>query len=336
MTLLLTRPRPDVVDDVRRREFLGILAAAGLLTACGSDRQESLSEPTSRTATWSRGPFGDVEVPLDPQRVVTCNGIDADFALALGLQVAGASGALGFTAAPFADYHADRLAGVERVVAGGEPNLEQVAVVRPDVILDSWDVEQDRYDDWSALAPTVNFAPVLYPDDFARTDWRGALRALGELFGRQEQAEETVTAYEERAAELAAGLPDLQGATYAAINAFEGIIVIDRGQLISQTAEDLGLVAAPLVAPDPSSRTILSLEEIGRLEDVDVLLVAVPPSADSLERDLSELDAVFGSPLWDLLPAVQAGRVVQYPSELYYASPLTAPLLAEAVADGLA
>lgn len=88
-------------------------------------------------------------------------------------------------------------------------------MLRPDLILDSWDVEQDRYDDWSALAPTVNFAPVLYPDDFARTDWKEPLRTLGQLFGREQEAEDVVADYEGVVAAQAARIADLQGVTYA-------------------------------------------------------------------------------------------------------------------------
>lgn len=112
--------------------------------------------------------------------------------------------------------------------------------------------------------------------------------------------------------------------------------VIDAGQLVSTVATDLGLTPHPLVSPDFAGRVTLSLEEIGRLTDVDVLLVAVPVATDSLDRDRTDLDPALGSPLSQRLPAVAAGRVVEYPTERYYASPLTAPAPAQLLADGLA
>jgi hypothetical protein len=41
-------------------------------------------------------------------------------------------------------------------------------------------------------------------------------------------------------------------------------------------------------------------------------------------RDRQALDEVQASPLWQRLPAVQKGQVIEYDAELYYASPLTA------------
>lgn len=334
MTTLLTP-----VDDATRRQFLTILSASALLSACGAgDGETSTTSASTGTATWSRGPFGPVEVPRAPERVVACNGVDADFALALGLRLVGAPGAIGQPGAPFAAYHADQLAGVSRSETGAEPNVEQVATLSPDLILDSWDTERARYDDWTALAPTVNFAPVLYPDDFARTDWQAAVRELGALFAREGEASRAVTAYEQAVREARRRLDLPSGTTFAAVNGYpgEGVGVIDAGQQVSKVAVDLGLTPSSLVSADPASRVVLSFEELGRLEAADVLLVAVYPAEGSLDRDLAALDPVFDSPLWRLLPAVRAGRVVQYPGELYYASPLTAPLMVAALVEGLA
>lgn len=325
---------PPVVDDVTRRQLLTVLGAAGLLTACSTPSTAATAPAAS--VTWGQGPFGPVDAPRDPRRVVACNSIDADFALVLGLTVIGTSGGVGTPGTPFAAYHAERLTGVVETLTGGEPNVEQVAALRPDLILDSWDTERPRYDNWSAIAPTVNFAPVLYPDDFARTDWPAALRALGATFGREEAAEDAVAAYLAAIDAERARLPIPPGASFAGVNVFEGVQVIDAGQQISRVAVDLGLTPHPLVAPVYGTRTVLSLEEVGRLADVDVLFVAVPGSSGSLDRDRSAIDPVVGSPLWQRLPAVTAGRVVEYPGELYYASPLTAPALATALADGLA
>ncbi|MGF1662019.1 MAG: hypothetical protein ACFCVG_06060 [Kineosporiaceae bacterium] len=42
------------------------------------------------------------------------------------------------------------------------------------------------------------------------------------------------------------------------------------------------------------------------------------------------------SPLWQRLPAVTGGRVVTYPGEVYFASPLTALAMVDELGDGLA
>jgi iron complex transport system substrate-binding protein len=327
-----------VVDDATRREFIALLAAAGLLAGCGSDDPAPPATSAAATATWSRGPFGPVEVPRSPQRIVVGNAIDADFALALGLPVVGAPGAIGNADSPFAEYHADRLADATRVQSGGEPNYEQIAELRPDLILDSWDTEQSRYDLFSGIAPTVNFAPVLYPDDFARTDWPAAIEALGDVFGRATEAEQAVEAYADAVAAARADLSGVQGLTFAGVNGYgaDGAGVIDAGQQVSQVAADLGLTPHSLVSTTSSDRVVLSLEELSRLADADVIFLAVYPAADSLSRDTAFLDPTTSSPLWRRLPAVDQGRVIEYPGEVYYASPLTALAMADVLRDGLA
>jgi iron complex transport system substrate-binding protein len=330
----------EILDAATRREFLAMVAAAGLVAACGDDGGEAASNPggPSGLATWRLGPHGPVEVPRDPQRVVVGNSIDADFALVLGLPLVGVPGNLGLAARPYAEYHASRLAGVERVQTGGEPNLEQVLNLRPDLILDSWDVERPRFEAFNELAPTVNFTPVLYPEEFARTDWQGALRALGKLFDRDDEAEAAIADYDAAIAAGRTALADLRGRTFAGVNSFglEGAGIIDQGQQISKVASDLGLVPHELVSDTPADRVVLSLEQLGRLEPVDVLLFARFPVEDSLERESAETGLILGSPLWTSLPAVREGRLAEYDSEMYYASPLTAVALVDALVAALA
>jgi ABC-type Fe3+-hydroxamate transport system substrate-binding protein len=209
---------------------------------------------------------------------------------------------------------------------------------RPDLVLDSWDTEQDRYDLFSGIAPTVNFAPVLYPDDFAATDWQAAVEALGAAFGREQAAADAAGAYRDAVGAARARLGAARDLAFAGVNVLggDGAIVIDAGQQVSRVAADLGLRPHPLVSATPADRVTLSLEELGRLADVDVLLLAEYPAEGSLDRDSAFLDPVVQSPLWQRLPAVQGSRVVTYPGEIYYASPLTSVAMVDMLGAGLA
>lgn len=332
MTILLDRPAyvPDVADDLTRRELITGALAAGLLAACGADNRRSDAPAVAETTTWDLGPFGPVQVPKSPRRVVVGHSIDADYCLVLGLPLVGVPGNLGNAALPFAQYHADRLAGVERVQTGGEPNFEQVLAVRPDVIIDSWDAEKPRYDGFAAIAPTINLTRVMYPNNYSRGDWQAALLELGRLFGRSDRAEDAIAAYQEVISEGRVALEAMKGRSFAGINALgpDGVVVIDEGQLISQVSRDLGLTPSPLVARSPADRTTLSLEQLGQLEGVDFIMFAEYPSETSLERETGRSGLVYSNPLWQQLSAVREGRVVRYPGEIYYVSPLTAVALA--------
>lgn len=127
---------PPVVDDATRRQFLTGLTVAGLLAGCGSDPAPAEpAAPSTRTIT---NEFGTFEVPTDPQRVVGLEGRrDLETAIALGLGIV----AVGSNAvyaergtdelAPFINFDLDSVT----VLDQAEVNLEQLAALRPDLIL---------------------------------------------------------------------------------------------------------------------------------------------------------------------------------------------------------
>lgn len=66
------------IDDAYRREFLGVLAATGLLTACST-----APPPTPAAATRPfDGAYGRAGLPLAPQRVIAMYATDTDVAAA--------------------------------------------------------------------------------------------------------------------------------------------------------------------------------------------------------------------------------------------------------------
>lgn len=78
MTLILnSRPNeaPEIVDDATRREFLTLMAAAGLLSACGRGSEQATST-TTQPARRVRDFFGnDVAVPATTDRIVAADDI---------------------------------------------------------------------------------------------------------------------------------------------------------------------------------------------------------------------------------------------------------------------
>lgn len=66
---------PEISVDTTRRRFLAMIAAAGLLTACGED--EKAADGPTRPVTHVKG---TTDVPVAPQRIAAL-----DFSLAFGL-----------------------------------------------------------------------------------------------------------------------------------------------------------------------------------------------------------------------------------------------------------
>lgn len=294
-----THPAPRRQAGVDRRQVLAALVAAGVLAACGED--SAAVEEAAGTATRTiDNAFGTFEVPTDPQRVVGWEGRrDLETALALGLSpIAIGSNALDDgELAPFVDFDVEGVA----VITQTEPDLEQIAALRPDLILTRGSNIEAFLDELRPLAPLV---PV-----GADGPWRPDLEQVAEALGRTDALAETLAAYDERREEIRARHADAIANAQVAIVQFavgEGFYAspTDGFYLQANTLADLGGTQIAFIEEGGSTLYDdgFSLERTDELAAADVIVLIA-----NTEDDLAELEA---SPLWQALPAVQAGRVV--------------------------
>jgi len=316
-TALLDPP----VTIATRRQFLTGLAAAGLLTACSSPAEVATQ---SRSVPYV-GPFGPTDIPLQPQRVITMYATDTDFALVLGLPLVGASTGQA-TALAFPSYQVDRLDGVTPLITFPEPNYEAIAALQPDLLFHGAGYySPEQGEPLSVIAPVYAF-----PEDLAaETRFRPLLAQAAALFERDDVAAAFVAAHDERAAALRDRIQTRWGgATIAYIGPLDpGVFYVAQANMQTNLTlhEDLGMPHASIVpATVDERRTDISYEEMGLLNDVDVLLLRTNPRAGTMEPDKEQTAQIASSPLWASLPAVVAGAVFEIPGDLFYTSPLTA------------
>lgn len=69
-----------------------------------------------------------------------------------------------------------------------EPNFEAILSMKPDVILGSSKFKPEVVEQLNKIAPTIPYSHI-------STNWESNLRLLGELSGKQEQAEQEITKY---------------------------------------------------------------------------------------------------------------------------------------------
>jgi iron complex transport system substrate-binding protein len=318
MTAQLLMP---VVDAATRRAFLTALAASGVLAACAP---AAPTGPAAQTTPYV-GPFGPVDIPVQPQRVVTMYATDTDYALVLGLPVVGASSGQASVAA-FPPYHADRLGGVTPLVTFPDPDYESIAALRPDLLFHgSLTYSPDQAQPLSAIAPVYAFPEAL--DSESR--WRPLLAEAAALFERDEAATAFVAAYDERAAAVRERVQARWGgARIAYVGPIEpGVFYVAQANMQTNYVlhEDLGMPHASAVpATVEERRTDISYEEMGLLADADVLLLRVNNAENSLTPDRTQVGQITSAPLWGTLPAVTAGAVFEIPGDLFYTSPITA------------
>lgn len=122
------------------------------------------------------------------------------------------------------------------------------------------------------------------------------------------------------------------GARVALVNNLgNGTFVLMQADHLDVLYRDLGLVPSSQVPATFAARQAFSEERIDLLADADALLLWRNATPDG-GRDVAAYERMAGVPGWEDLPAVKAGRVFDFPAELFYTSPLTDLALVELMA----
>lgn len=262
---------------------------------------------------------GETAVPLDPQRIVS-------------LEVDGSLLALGITPVAVAEwnkesYLAELLTEAEPIGYSDAYNLEAIAAAEPDLILlhtkPGGGIEV--YDLLSEIAPTV---VVSDPE----ADFRQTVRDIGLTLGREEAAEQRLAVFDEMAHAARETVGGIVGdGTAAMFNVREdhfrlyGIKVGYGGPTLYG---ELGMTPANLVTelvPEAQNARI-SLEVLPEL-DAQYLFVLAPEEVEQ------QYQALLAQPLWQSLPAVQAGNVYRVTADYWYNSEILA--MERKIADAL-
>lgn len=275
-----------------------------LFAACGSedsdDAAPAAGEEVSATRTIEHF-AGTTEVPNDPQRIVTTTDQNALLPLLeLGVTPVGSAGLLDTDGSTtFRRTEGFDTTGVTFTGPYGEPNLEKVASLSPDLIV-GYEFDADSYDDLDALAPTV----LVQIFDRPLTE---GLEEFAEVVGREEEATELRSAYDERIAALQEELGerlDTLSVTIVSAGDPGTFYRADVGQAMGTVVDDLGLALVEAQAANTGDDPV-SLERLSDY-DADVVLV-IDYSGEQADTDPGTA-ALLDSPLYERLTAVQAGQ----------------------------
>ncbi|MEU6660495.1 iron-siderophore ABC transporter substrate-binding protein [Streptomyces sp. NPDC046821] len=290
----------------------GLLALTGTLalTACGTSG-DGVS-PSSSTRTHSvETAMGDVEVPVHPRRVVVLDTGELDSALTLGVKPVGATRAA--TEDGFPSYLAeDDVRGIKPVGEIADPDLEAVAALEPDLILTSKIRDGRRYEQLSAIAPTVM-------TETTGTTWKMNFQVHAAALGRKEAAKKVLSEYDAHIAKVttAMGGKEKAAATDISFVRFvEGsdIRIYGRQNYIGTIFSDLGVGRPPIAdkARDGFSYDV-SPEKVD-LADADVVFTSTygDPAKARATRTMN-------SGLWKGLKAYRDGRIFEVDDNLWIA-----------------
>jgi len=278
-----------------------VAAVAGALalgvTACGS-AGDSSGQGEGLTITHGRG---ETVIEGTPSRIVALGNQWLDTTLALGVTPVGYIDNVAVTAQNATPWQPEgALASATEISTTGNI-AEQVAALEPDLILaDPFIADQKTYDDLSKVAPVL---PGL--SDSIITPWQDQVTTLGEVLGKDDEAERIVAGVADEIAAITAANPDLAGKTFVSTwlaGPSQLMVLTDPDDGSSKLFAELGMTIPQNLQDLPAAqgRVALSPERLDELT-ADLLLAGYSPGMDERYRQL---------PGYDELPAVRKGSVV--------------------------
>ncbi|MBK4217911.1 iron-siderophore ABC transporter substrate-binding protein [Paracoccus caeni] len=243
--------------------------------------------------------MGDpVCVPAEPQRIVVLDPlITLGMLMELDAQIA-ATSFIGIQDEPVrARAEGASIADIGHPI---EPSFERILAMQPDLIIGASYLHEALYPMLSQLGPTLLIDHM---------PWKDHMRMMGEISGREAQAEELLAGYETRLAEVRAKVPSDLTVSVVRV-AQEGFRVFLDGPAAYAPYAVLAEAGVKRTAYETTTDQEIvkrpDWEDIGQLTG-DVLLYVVASGLETAPDD-ALTEETLANPLWQMLPAVANGR----------------------------
>ncbi len=274
-----------------------------LLAACGSAVEAKPLVVLSETATTRtiEHTFGTTEIPAAPQRVIALGeeGLLADL-LDAGITPVASIVNLPDYLPPLIGAH--EVAGVELYSSSTNVSIERLAALEPDLIIGTaFFVDRIGYQRLSQMAPTIAVGGSNEVENYAQT-----LTA----FGLEDKAAADLAAFDAALADARGKLPAGASVSVAAIYPGESVAVFtDHPRTVPWLLRQLGVTLHPDGSEDGlgarDGRAFISLERLDLLSGDHLILL----QSESVEGEAESVAEISANPLWQQIPAVQAGKV---------------------------
>ena len=240
----------------------------------------------------------EIEVPVDPKRVITLSLPILEISLSVGKKPVG-SASYG-TIDGFPDYLGDQTEGIE-LVGANEWDFEKIIALDPDLAIMDYFGDQDA----EALSLLEQIVPVVTVGEF-RENWRYDSAQVAEALNRRDEFKSIEDAYDTRVSELRDELSaDWAGKTVALLRfRAEDIRILKSNSFAGTVLADLDLHFPNITDSGSGIAEAFSMEQ-AQLVDVDGLFVVHDSGA---EAEPTYVDAME-NPVFQLLNVVQRGNV---------------------------
>ncbi|WP_414548264.1 ABC transporter substrate-binding protein [Anabaena sp. CCY 0017] len=284
-------------------QLLLLSVITGLIViSCGLNNTQNLNlKPVDTTLVRVvKHAMGETKVPLHPQRIIVLGGLDN--VLALGIKPIGAT-TLGDN--KFLGYLDNLTEGIEKIGTNGQPSLEKILSLKPDLILGLyWDAE--LYKQLSQIAPTV-----LADGDI---NWQQWLMKFAEAVGETEKGETLLRDYDQRIGNLRQKMgDDLANTKVSLVNFWANFTRIYMNRSFGGSIiQEIGL-SRPASEDKAKNHENISLELIPQIGGDAIFLILGGHNESRLQQFINH-------PLWSRLKAVQENRVYPVTSDIWIAS----------------
>ncbi|MEM0981119.1 MAG: iron-siderophore ABC transporter substrate-binding protein [Cyanobacteria bacterium P01_H01_bin.58] len=288
----------------QRRFFLLMGVTACLTSACNSKAQtdhQSLTTDSS-TVRQVQHAFGETEVPVHPIRVVVWGYTTIEAVVAHGIQPIGVPNSM----VDEMHYLSLDRETITEIGNPGQPNLEKITALKPDLILTSKHRIRDEYSLLAQIAPTVVF------DIDSNTEWKELTRLCGEALGKPAETEKLTAAYNAKRQEVRTRFSQNSKQFQVSVVYLhpEFIGTMGTNTFTGSVLADAGIARPPSQAQAQGPRNI-SLESL-ELLDGDALYIIRPQSNHDVAAAIrAEIDRIQAHPLWSQLNAVQTNQVYE-------------------------
>ncbi|NJO50244.1 MAG: iron chelate uptake ABC transporter family permease subunit [Leptolyngbyaceae cyanobacterium RM2_2_4] len=298
----------------------GLILTAALVGGLLVTLTDFLGRSTPADCTPVDPVAGTTCVPNPFERLITLDGVAFEDAIALGIKP------IATVFSNLSPHLNSQLDKVENIGQTGEPSLENVLALNPDLIM-GLDSYQPIYAQTSKIAPTVLF-------EFEHSgQWKEVFQTISQMLGREDTAQQVMDDYNKRLEEFKAKMGDRRPIVSVvriypnSINlylrdSFPGTVLQDAG-LARPSAQDVSAADAQRIANNPIQISIS--RELLSQSDGDVLFVwTAENEAEANQKAQKNLEELQHDPLWKTLDVVQKNKVYFVPSYWIGAGPIAA------------
>lgn len=320
-----------------RRAMLPLVFLAVFSLALGACSPATPAKPTETPAPRThviKHSLGETTITGTPKRVIALEWTYVEDLLAVGVQPVGVADIEGYNT--WVKIPVALSKDAVDVGLRGEPNLETIASLKPDLIIGVAYSMGQSYDKLNAIAPTLVFDP--YPTDEKISQYeemRTTFMTIAEVTGRTEQGQAALKHMEDqftakRAEVEKAGLKDqkfILSQIFSWENAITARLFTENG-MATQIVEQLGLQNGWDGGFQQYGFSEVSIEKLKDLGDVHFFYVV---GTDDKVLELEQVSAV-----WKSLPFVKANHAYPLGGDTWlFGGPLSAELVAEIVVNSL-